>query len=118
MVEVVVTSEFEAWYASLKDDDAEAVSFSVELLEQMGVRLPFPHSSAIKGWDGAFRELRVQAQGRPLRVFYRFDPQRQAVLILGGDKTGDERFYVRMKGAVERLWNEYLAELGTGPGEP
>ena len=39
------------------------------------------------------RELRVQSGGRPIRVFYAFDPRRMAILLIGGDKTGDDRFY-------------------------
>ncbi len=50
------------------------------------------------------RELRIQSRGRPLRVFYAFDPLRQAVLLLGGDKTGDNRFYVSMIPRVEAIW--------------
>jgi hypothetical protein len=39
------------------------------------------------------RELRVQHQGRPYRILYVFDPRRVAILLLGGDKTGDDRWY-------------------------
>lgn len=56
------------------------------------------------------RELRIQSNGRPLRVFYAFDPKRQAVLLIGGDKTGDARFYDRMIPTAERIWKEYLDE--------
>ena len=48
--------------------------------------------------------------GRPLRVFYAFDPKRQAVLLIGGDKTGDGRFYEKMIALSTRLWREYLEE--------
>jgi len=47
-------------------------------------------------------------------VFYAFDPRRDAVLILGGDKTGDGRFYERMTRECERIWNDYLAEQSAG----
>ena len=35
------------------------------------------------------RELRVQSGGKPPRGFYAFDPRRAAILLIGGDKTGD-----------------------------
>jgi hypothetical protein len=38
-------------------------------------------------------------------------PKRQAVLLLGGDKTGDDRFYERMIPQSEGLLAEYLAGL-------
>lgn len=106
MVEVIGTTEFEDWFLDLDDQAAKAVG----LLENLGVRLGFPQSSAIVGASIPLRELRAQAGGRPLRVFYAFDPKRQAVLLIGGDKTGDNRFYERMIPTAERLWKTYLEE--------
>lgn len=110
MVEVVTTDEFAAWYEALDLGDGEAVVRMVERLEHKGVTLGFPYSSAIEGSRIALRELRVQSAGRPLRVFYAFDPARDAVLLIGGDKTGDGRFYERMVPLAERIWDEYLQE--------
>ena len=111
MTEINVTGEFVGWYESLDEQDSDAVYRVVGLLETLGVRLGFPHSSAIEGSAHALRELRVQSGGRPLRILYAFDPKRQAVLLLGGDKTGRDRFYEEMIPRAERLWKEYLAEL-------
>ena len=57
------------------------------------------------------RELRVQSGGRSLRVFYAFDPRRSAILIIGGDKTGDDRFYQRMVPIADQLYDMYIAEI-------
>ena len=57
------------------------------------------------------RELRVQSGGRPIRVFYAFDPRRNAILLIGGDKTGDDRFYEAYVPKADRLYDVYLAEL-------
>jgi hypothetical protein len=57
------------------------------------------------------RELRVQHQGRPYRVFYAFDPRRAAILLIAGDKTGDGRFYERLTPVADRLYDEHLEEL-------
>ena len=57
------------------------------------------------------RELRVQSGGRPLRVFYAFDPRRSAILLIGGDKTGDDRFYERMVPLADQLYDMYIAEI-------
>ena len=59
------------------------------------------------------RELRVQSGGRPLRVFYAFDPRRSAILLIGGDKTGDDRFYERMVPIADQLYDVYIAEIRT-----
>ena len=57
------------------------------------------------------RELRVQSGGRPLRMFYAFDPRRVAILLIGGDKTGDDRFYDTSIPIADRLYETYLDEL-------
>jgi hypothetical protein len=110
MVEVEGTEEFESWFLALTDRDAEAVARVIGLLEQKGVALGFPHTSEVKG-SQAIRELRIQSGGRPLRVFYAFDPLRRAVLLLGGDKAGDSRFYEKLVPRAERVWAAYLASL-------
>jgi len=103
--EIVVTDQFRDWYRSLDEKDADAVEFSVGLLEQFGIALGAPHSSKILGT--ALRELRIQSGGRPLRAFYAFDPKRQALLLIGGEKTGDKSLLSqddhRSDGAMERL---------------
>ena len=57
------------------------------------------------------RELRIQHEGRPYRVFYCFDPRRTAILLIGGDKTGDDRFYDRMIPIAHRLYDDHLDQL-------
>src|SRR5258707_13463467 len=75
-------------------------------------RLPFPYSSGINGSKYAhMRELRVQSGGRPLRVFYAFDPRRSAILLIGGDKTGDDRFSERMVPIPAQLYDVYIAQI-------
>jgi hypothetical protein len=110
--EVIFTDEFGAWFATLSEAEQDRVAVSVGLLEQRGVTLPFPYSSAIKGSKIALRELRTQAEGDPLRALDCFDPARQAVLLIGGDKTGDGRFYERMIPRAEKIWSDYLEETG------
>ena len=81
-------------------------------MEQRGPNLPFPYSSGIYGSRHAhMRELRIQSSGKPLRIFYAFDPRRMAILLIGGDKTGDKRFYDRMIPIADDLYDEHLAEL-------
>lgn len=111
MIEVVATDEFVGWYQGLSEQDAIAVTIGVDRLEQQGIALGHPYSSAIKSAKEPIRELRIQSGGRPLRVFYAFDPVRQAVLLIGGDKTGDARFYDTYVPRAEAIWRQYLAEL-------
>src|SRR6185369_1485497 len=117
MVEVITTDEFVVWYEDLDEADTKAVVRVVDLLAARGVSLPFPYSSDIKGSRYALRELRVQSGGKPLRILYAFDPKRQAVLLLGADKTGmsDERFYETYTPRAENLWVEYLKDMEQQP---
>jgi hypothetical protein len=57
------------------------------------------------------RELRIQHLGRPYRVLYAFDPSRAAILLVGGDKTGNNRWYEIFVPLADRLYDEYLKEL-------
>jgi hypothetical protein len=57
------------------------------------------------------RELRIQHKGRPYRVLYAFDPRRTAILLLGGDKTGNDDWYRENVPIADRLYDEYIDEL-------
>lgn len=110
--EVEFTNEFEGWWNYLDEDEQASISASVELLEEYGPRLGFPHSSQIKGAEYShLRELRVQHDGEPYRILYAFDPRRVALLLIGGNKGGDDRWYDRMTPVAERLYAEHLREL-------
>ena len=110
--EVEVTNEFIEWWKELADNQQDAVTAKVELLEERGPVLPFPHTSGIKGSrHSAMRELRVSAGGRPIRIFYAFDPRRAAILLIGGDKTGNDRFYVEYLPLADALYDDHLEKL-------
>ncbi len=116
-VEVVVSDEFKGWYEDLSLEEQESVFRVVMILEGRGVSLGYPYSSAIEGSSHGLRELRIQHQGRPYRVFYAFDPDRKAVLLLAGDKTGRDRFYEEYVPKAAAIWEEYLAEREPRAGE-
>jgi hypothetical protein len=44
-------------------------------------------------------------------VFYAFDPRRTAILLIGGDKTGDDRFYDRLVATADDLYDQHLEQL-------
>jgi hypothetical protein len=78
----------------------------------MARRSRFPIRLVSRRPDTAtLRELRIQYEGRPYRVLYAFDPRRAAILLLGGDKTGNDRWYEQHVPIADRLYDEYLREL-------
>lgn len=100
------TDEFAEWYHGLSEAQQDDLTAAGLLLIEQGPQL------GINGSKHAhMRELRVQSGGRPLRVFYAFDPRRSAILLIGGDKTGDDRFYERMVPIADQLYDVYIAEI-------
>ena len=110
--DVEYTDEFEAWWDDLSEEEQVSVAASVQLLEERGPTLGFPHSSGINGSKHShMRELRTQHGGRPMRTLYAFDPRRSAILLIGGDKTGDDRWYDQNIPIADRLYDEHLEQL-------
>lgn len=109
---VEYTDEFGDWWSGLSEGEQEALDASVRLLEERGPALGFPHSSGMNGSKHAhMRELRTQHGGRPLRTLYAFDPRRSAILLIGGDKTGNDRWYDAHIPIADRLYDEHLGQL-------
>lgn len=109
---VEFTDGFGAWYETLGVRVQDDIDRVVGLLEVNGPQLPFPYSSGIAGSKHAhMRELRVQSGGQPNRIFYAFDPRRAAILPIGGNKAGNERFYEEMIALADRLYDDHLAAL-------
>lgn len=110
--DIEYTDEFERWWESLSEDEQESVYTVVRLLEERGPHLPFPHSSGIqRSRHRHMRELRIQHRGRPIRALYAFDPRRVAILLIGGDKTGDKRWYDVSIPTADALYDEHLRLL-------
>lgn len=110
--DVEYTDEFEQWWGNLSEAEQISISASVELLEEYGTKLSFPHSSGIKNSrHGRMRELRIQHEGRPYRILYSFDPIRNAILLFGGDKTGNDRWYEENVPIADDLYDEHLEQL-------
>ncbi|MFB2894242.1 type II toxin-antitoxin system RelE/ParE family toxin [Aerosakkonemataceae cyanobacterium BLCC-F50] len=110
--EIEYTNEFRQWWEVLGETQQDDIISVVKLLEEKGPNLPFPYSSGVnQSKHSHLRELRIQSGGNPLRIFYAFDPRRTAILLIGGDKTGDNRFYEKYVPIADRLYDEYLTEL-------
>lgn len=109
---VEYTDEFEGWWLGLTEEEQISVDATVQLLEERGPQLPFPHSSGINGSKHShMRELRTQHEGRPYRTLYAFDPRRTAILLLGGNKTGDGQWYEKNVPVADRIYDEHLNAL-------
>jgi hypothetical protein len=112
MWDVEYTDEFGAWWDTLSEAQQDAAARVVGRLEQIGPALGRPDADSVKGSRHSnMKELRVRQAGTAIRVMFAFDPRRSAILLIGGDKKGDDRFYERMIPLADRLFDEYLDEL-------
>ena len=113
--EVEFSDEFGEWWGELTPAEQESVDYSVSLLQELGPALKMPHSSGIEMSRHAhMRELRIQHEGRPYRVLYGFDPRRTALLLIGGNKTGNDRWYERYVPLADAIYDRHLREMEEG----
>src|SRR5208283_6225906 len=92
--EVGFTDKFEQWWDALTESEQDSIDRTVRILKQLGPLLPEPYSKPVlTSRHSHMRELRVQHHGEPIRILYAFDPRRVALLLVGGNKTGDDRWY-------------------------
>jgi hypothetical protein len=116
--EVEFSDEFGAWWDSLTAAEQKSVDFTVRLLQALGPVLKMPHSSGVEiSRHAHMRELRIQHEGRPYRVLYAFDPRRTAMLLIGGDKTGNDRWYEEYVPLADAIYDRHVRELENEQGK-
>ena len=107
--DVEYTDEFGEWWGTLDESEQDSIAVSVTLLEQKGPSLPYPYSASVTtSRHNHMRELRIQHKGNPYRVLYAFDPRRTAILLIGGRKVGQDRWYDEYVPIADRLHDEHL----------
>jgi hypothetical protein len=114
MWEIGWTDEFAEWVDGEEVDEAarEAIRACLIVLGEIGPALGRPLADTVKASRHSnMKELRVQSKGRPIRIFYAFDPRRKAILLIGGNKRGKKRFYEVYVPIADRLFDNYLQEL-------
>ena|SRR5215218_6332782 len=110
--QVEYTDEFEDWWNSLTEPEQDDIDVGVGLLRISGPHLKRPYADVVRqSRHSHMKELRVQHRGRPYRILYAFDPRRCAILLIGGDKTGQGRWYDVYIPIADRLYDEHLAIL-------
>lgn len=109
MWEILTVEIFDEWFLALSNAEQTDVLAAMHLLEIHGPQLKRPYADTLENTNiSNLKELRIQHQGKPYRVMFAFDPVRRAVLLCGGDKTGDKRFYKRMIPLAEHEFKKHL----------
>ncbi len=111
--EVSGTDEFAQWFGDLTEPEQDPVIAVVELLAEHGPELDRPYADRIKGSKyHNMKELRPRGVAKHFRVLFIFDPRREAILLLGGDKSGQwAKWYATAIPQAEQLYEDYLDEL-------
>lgn len=109
------SDECETWLDGLERDLQKAVAAHIGLLAEYGPQLARPYADTVKSPVKSpvknLKELRVQYRGEPYRILYAFDPKREALLLIGGNKTSDKRWYKRMIPVAEKIFAAHLQSL-------
>ena len=104
------TEEYLAWFGALDLASQEALTAKVLLLKAFGPQLGRPHADTLKGSSIAnLKELRAKTAAQVLRVAFLFDEEREALLLIGGDKKGKNEgsFYRSLIAEAEALVKRY-----------
>jgi hypothetical protein len=113
--EIIFHAKFEEWFFNESPDVQDSIAMVLDILEVQGASLGRPFVDTIKGSVFTnMKELRVQHDGNPYRILFAFDPNRQAVLLIGGNKRGEKRWYEVNIPIADRRFTEYLEETDEG----
>lgn len=117
MWEIKPTPEFDEWWATLDERTKAAARAKLKLTGQFGPLLPRPYADTLHGSRYPnLKELRFEFRDHPYRIFYAFDPQRTAMLLIGGSKAGDNRSYERAVAKAEGIHDRHLSRTKNSGG--
>lgn len=106
------TDEFVSWVRNLDEDAKEAILKRLIILKEIGHSLGRPYVDTVsESKHKNMKELRIQNKSRLFRIFFAFDPEQNIILLIGGDKVGDKRFYNKMIPLADKLYDKHLRKL-------
>lgn len=108
---VSFAEEFEPEFDVLPQEVQDAILARALLLEREGPMLGRPHADTLTGSKHAnVKELRCNAADGVWRIAFAFDPDRQAILLVGGDKSGgsEKRFYKSLIARADDRFDRHL----------
>lgn len=111
---VIFHEEFEPEFDELSKEVQEKLIANAALLEEFGSTLSRPRVDTLKGSKYSnMKELRFNADDGVWRVAFAFDPKRQAILLVAGDKSGisQKRFYRNLINRADKRFSNYLKNI-------
>lgn len=109
---IQLTEECSEWIVGLSQSAQSDIMSVIGLLEELGPQLGYPYSSKINGSKYShMRELRIQHRGKPYRILYAYDPRRMAILLIGGNKSEDKKWYKKFTAQADKLYAQHLTRI-------
>ena len=112
--EVDLHDDFVPEYRDLRTEVQDELQAQIELLERFGPQLGRPRADTLNGSRHTnMKELRFDAADGVWRVAFAFDPNRKAILLVAGDKSGvsDKRFYRQLIDKADARFDAHLARV-------
>jgi hypothetical protein len=110
--EIQLDDEFATWFDGLPEALQDEILAHIGLLRQRGPQLGRPYVDTVEGSQFTnMKELRVQFRGDPWRILFAFDPRRVAILLVGGTKRGDKRWYKKHLPIADERFKRHLKRL-------
>jgi hypothetical protein len=112
--EVDLHDDFVPEYRDLHRDVQDELLAHIELLERFGPQLGRPRVDTLKGSRHVnMKELRFDAADGVWRVAFAFDPNRKAILLVAGDKSGgsEKRFYRQLIAKADGRFDTHVARI-------
>lgn len=115
--EVLFDDDFFIWFQNQEEKLKKEILVNTILLEKLGPHLGRPKVDTIKGTSiGNLKEIRIQYKGDPWRILFAFDPKRRAILLIGGNKSCNERWYKTNIPIAEERFSNHLRAMGDKNG--
>jgi hypothetical protein len=109
---IIFHPAFRDWLYEQSEDVQDSILAGLGLLKQEGPLLGRPYVDTLQGSQYPnLKELRVQHAGEPWRILFAFDPIRQAIVLVGGNKTGDKQWYKKNIPIAEERFTKHLETL-------
>jgi len=111
---VLFHEDFEPEFDALPEQVQDELLAHAKLLEQFGPQLGRPRADTLNGSRHArMKELRFDAQDGVWRVAFAFDPNRNAILLACGDKSGvgQKRFYEKLIKKADTRFDAHVARI-------
>ncbi len=106
--------DFDEEFEKFKPEVQDAILVRAKLLELEGHNLGRPHADTLIGSKHAnMKELRLYADNGVWRIAFAFDPLRNAIILVGGDKSGisEKRFYKKLIAKADARFDNHLQRL-------